>query len=998
MGVLTVLLSIIIIAFTTIYVFFRRRYSFFEKEGVPYLKPTFPLGNVQGMGQKYHMIEVLMKLYDELKGKGGVVGIYNLAEPIYLITDVEVVKDILVKDFNTFVNRGSYINEKDEPLTASLLSVEDDRWRFLRNKLSPAFTSGKLKSMYFTVSNLGNNLISAIERKTKINKGIEVKNVMTRFTVDVVSSVSFGMESDTLNDKHPELIEYLRELFGLDSPNILYFLFLFAFPDVAKFLKLKFFSKRITEYFTSVICGNIKSREDRNESRNDLLNMLIQLKNKGSIDGEISTEVKKLSLNDCLAQAFIFFFGGSDTSSTTISYALTELAYNPDIQDKLRQEIIEKTKDTNGEITYEALHEMTYLNQVINETLRLHTPGFALFRKASEDYKVANSNIIIRKDVKVWIPTLAFHYDEKFWKNPLKFDPTRFTQEEIAKRHNFAYFPFGEGPRNCIGMRFGLVNAKYGVAMTIKNFKVSPDARMKYPIEYQFSRASVTFSSEMGILVIIFSAVLLIVTAIYLYFKKNYAFFEKEGIPYLKPTFPFGNVQGIGSKYHISTIMTNIYHEVKDMGGIVGFFNFAEPSYFMTDIELVKLITVKNFNSFVNRGLFVNEEYEPLSAHLVNIEDDRWRFMRNKLSPAFTSGKLRSMYTIISGLGDNLIKAAEKRAGKGFEVKNLMTKFTVDIVSSTSFGMESRCLNDENLELYEISREVFGAEGVGALKLFIMFAFPELSKFLRLRQFSKKVTNFFINVLSENIKYREENNDDRKDFMNMLIQLKSKGSIDGEFSSETRKLTLNEVLAQAFLFFFAGTDTSSTVSSFALTELAFNQDVQERLRNEILSMTKDTKGEVSYETLHEMTYLNQVVNETLRMYTPGSATLRQASEDFKVPNTNITIKKGYKVWMPTLAFQFEEKYWKNPNKFDPERFTPEEIAKRPPMAYSPFGEGPRNCIGMRFGLMNVKFALVTIIKNFKVIPDARMKYPFELNPVSTQMEPKGGFWLKFQKI
>lgn len=83
----------------------------------------------------------------------------------------------------------------------------------------------------------------------------------------------------------------------------------------------------------------------------------------------------------------------------------------------------------------------------------MYTPGFTLFRKASEDYKVANSNIIIRKDIKVWIPTLAFHYDEKFWPNPTKFDPTRFTQEEIAKRHNFAFFPFGEGPRNCIGMR-----------------------------------------------------------------------------------------------------------------------------------------------------------------------------------------------------------------------------------------------------------------------------------------------------------------------------------------------------------------------------------------------------------------------------------------------------------------------------------------------------------------------------------------------------------------
>ena len=262
--------------------------------------------------------------------------------------------------------------------------------------------------------------------------------------------------------------------------------------------------------------------------------------------------------------------------------------------------------------------------------------------------------------------------------------------------------------------------------------------------------------------------------------------------------------------------------------------------------------------------MYVNEKDEPLTAHLVNIEDDRWRFLRNKLSPAFTSGKLRSMYSIISGTGDKLIKATERQAGKSIEVKGLMTKFTVDVVSATSFGMESHCLNDENLDLYAISREVFGAEGISAFKLFFLFAFPELSKFLKLRQFSKRVTHFFTNVLTSNIKYREKNmSNNRNDFMNMLIQLKNKGSIDGEFSTESKKLTLNEVLAQAFLFFVGGTDTSSTTIAFGLTELAYNPDIQERLRREILEKTKDTKGEITYESINEMTYLNQVVNGEL---------------------------------------------------------------------------------------------------------------------------------------
>jgi cytochrome P450 family 6 len=79
------------------------------------------------------------------------------------------------------------------------------------------------------------------------------------------------------------------------------------------------------------------------------------------------------------------------------------------------------------------------------------------------------------------------------------------------------------------------------------------------------------------------------------------------------------------------------------------------------------------------------------------------------------------------------------------------------------------------------------------------------------------------------------------------------------------------------------------------------------------------------------------------MYTPGFSITRQASEDYKVPNTNVTIEKGVMVFILTNGFHYDEMYWKNPTKFDPDRFTQEEIAKRPPQCYFPFGEGPRNC-------------------------------------------------------
>ena len=135
------------------------------------------------------------------------------------------------------------------------------------------------------------------------------------------------------------------------------------------------------------------------------------------------------------------------------------------------------------------------------------------------------------------------------------------------------------------------------------------------------------------------------------------------------------------------------------------------------------------------------------------------------------------------------------------------------------------------------------------------------------------------------------------------------------------------------------------------------------------------------------------------MYPPAFITLRQALNDFKIPGSKHVIEKGQMIWIPNMCIHRDERYWKNPERFDPERFTAEEIAKRPNLSYMPFGEGPRNCIGMRFALINFKFGLATIIKNFKVELDtSKTKIPFKYNPKSPALAPTDGFWIKFAKV
>ncbi|KAG5668821.1 hypothetical protein PVAND_016744 [Polypedilum vanderplanki] len=481
--IVNILLYIVFSIAAAIYFYFKRKYNYFKDRGIPHIKPKFPMGNLQGIGSTDHIFDVVCDVYNKFKGKGPIIGLYSVTTPIYLITDLELIKKITIGDFNYFINRGGFVNEKEEPLTAHLFTLRDDKWRFIRNKLSAAFSSGKMKAMYFTISDKGRDYVELVSKAVTKTKSIDIKELTNRFTIDIVSSVAFGMESNTMKYQHPELVNIFHEIFDPDATLFQKFFIMASFPRIAKALKLRFFSKQISDFFMNVVGSNIESREKLGDNRQDFLNMLIQLKNKGSIDGEFSTETRKISMNDVMAQSFVFFFAGADTSSSTISLTLAELAHHTEVQEKLRTEILEKTKEEKDEISYETLQEMTYLNQVVNEILRMYSSGSILIRQAAKDYKVENTKHIIPKGADVWISMIGIHYDEKYWKNPYKFDPERFTQEEIAKRPNYCYAPFGDGPRACIGMQYALLTVKFGVATIIKNFKVTPNSKMKYPIK-----------------------------------------------------------------------------------------------------------------------------------------------------------------------------------------------------------------------------------------------------------------------------------------------------------------------------------------------------------------------------------------------------------------------------------------------------------------------------------------------------------------------------------
>ncbi|XP_055697199.1 probable cytochrome P450 6a14 [Phlebotomus papatasi] len=486
----------------------------------------------------------------------------------------------------------------------------------------------------------------------------------------------------------------------------------------------------------------------------------------------------------------------------------------------------------------------------------------------------------------------------------------------------------------------------------------------------------------------------------YFYVKKKYKYWEERGIPYLKPTFPLGTSSGIGFKKHVSQVFQETYRELKGKDVVGGMYFLTEPSLLALDLDFIKTILVKDFQYFHDRGVYVNERDDPLSAHLFGITGQKWKVMRSKLSPTFTSGKMKMMHSTIIAVSKEF-ELFLKPYAKGIEeveMREILARFTTDIIGNCAFGVECNSLKDPNTEIRRLGKKFFEFGGpIGIMKAIVATAFPKFAKKFRLKITPDDVTSFFMDLLRDTIDYREKNNVKRNDFLSLLIQLKNTGKLEGD-DVDLGKITFEELAAQTFLFFGAGFETSSSTMAFALYELALNQDIQDRVREEIHSVLEKHDGEFTYDACMELKYLDRAIQETLRKYPVVDNLIRKTTNDYPIPGTNHVIKKGTGIGIPVYAIQRDPEIYPNPERFDPDRFTEENISKRHPFAWLPFGEGPRSCIGMRFGMMQTRVGLATLINKYRINVTQKTPIPIKFSPSSAFLSVPGGMWLRIEEV
>ncbi|KAH8316063.1 hypothetical protein KR074_011204 [Drosophila pseudoananassae] len=474
--------------------YLKHHYDYWQRRGFPVYKQSgIPFGCLDSVWrQERSMGLAIHDVY--LRTKEKVVGIYLLFRPGVLIRDAALARRVLTQDFASFHDRGVYVDEKNDPLNANLFSLQGQSWRSMRHTLSPCFTSGKLKAMYSTSEDIGDKMVAHLQKvlPEKGSQEVDMKKIMQNFAVDIIASTIFGLDVNSFEHPDNKFNNLVSIALTHSRMSALFGVMIFMVPPVAKLLLKLGLKNPVAVAMLEIVKETIEHREKHGIVRKDLMQLLINFRNTGKIEENDEKcfsiqktpdgQIKAISLEALTAQAFIFYIAGQETTGSTASFTIYELAQYPEHLKRLQAEVDETLANNDGKITYDALHKMEFLELCIQETLRKY-PGLPMLnRECTQDYTVPETNHVIPKGTPVVISLFGIHRDSEFFPNPETYDPYRFSEES----HNYsptAFMPFGEGPRICIAQRMGRMNSKLAVVKILQHFNV--EVMSKREVEYE---------------------------------------------------------------------------------------------------------------------------------------------------------------------------------------------------------------------------------------------------------------------------------------------------------------------------------------------------------------------------------------------------------------------------------------------------------------------------------------------------------------------------------
>ena len=349
--------------------------------------------------------------------------------------------------------KGSAFTELSKVLGKGLLTSEGDFWLRQRRLIQPVFHRERMLGLYQIMTELTAQFVKDFEANRN-QSAIDLDEKMMAITADIALRTLF---TTITNEDKATIYQQINRTQEFIIANI-------RKPFLKPWMAINGANRRFRadlSYFNRLIFDIIEKRRASGQPQDDLLQMLLDC-----TDEETGQQMNDQQVRD---EAITMFAAGHETSANGLNWLLLELSKHPEMVQKIREECA--IFDTVP--TWEQLLQLTYTRQVVEEGLRLFPPAWAVAREATANDVIEGFEI--RKGTIVFLPMYELHRNPEFWHNPLSFDPSHFTPENVKNRPKFAYLPFGAGPRICIGQQFALIEMQLILASLLKRFTFVPD-------------------------------------------------------------------------------------------------------------------------------------------------------------------------------------------------------------------------------------------------------------------------------------------------------------------------------------------------------------------------------------------------------------------------------------------------------------------------------------------------------------------------------------------
>ncbi|XP_011702968.1 PREDICTED: cytochrome P450 4C1-like [Wasmannia auropunctata] len=391
--------------------------------------------------------------------------------PVVVISEPNQIKTILQHRY--CLNKGRLYKFAEPILGMGITTVSDSVWLEHRKIIAPSFNLNILRKFFYTFVKHSFILANKLEKVGSNGNEIILHKHLTSNNMDTVCAM-MGIELETnIRNKLIENIERFKDILRYRIHSSLVNLFM-NFDIIFKFTTLGREQQKIIKSVQSLVNKQLQqlNKLHSTETEPNKINKTIYRSGKLMEIFRKNNVTKKL-IRDNVNTLII---AASDSISITLNFVFFMLANFPEIQDKVYKELLEiyGTKTPmSAPVKYEDLQHMHYADRVIKETMRLFPAYPIISRRLSKDIKIGD--YILPKNTDIAIALMQMYRNEKYWSNPLKFDPDRFLPERIKDCHSYYYIPFSDGPRNCIGPKYAMISMKVILATLIRTFAFKVD-------------------------------------------------------------------------------------------------------------------------------------------------------------------------------------------------------------------------------------------------------------------------------------------------------------------------------------------------------------------------------------------------------------------------------------------------------------------------------------------------------------------------------------------